>query len=174
MNENEKEPGKDYVLDDQIGYILRLAFQYHTAIFTSMMIEGLTQTQYATLSKIHQIGSCSQSDLCKLIELDSATVNGVVTRMRTRGFIAFSEDPTDKRRQILSLSVEGKALMEEAESVGKSITDETLTNLSATERARLTALLRKMMEGRQAQRGKGLVDERDDREFVKRWASDRT
>ena len=29
-----------YVLDDQVGFLLRVALQRHTAIFTTRMIEG--------------------------------------------------------------------------------------------------------------------------------------
>jgi len=41
-----------YVLDDQVGYLLRVALQRHTAIFTTRMIEGLTQTQFAALAML--------------------------------------------------------------------------------------------------------------------------
>ena len=34
--------GKPYVLSDQVGFLLRVAMQRHTAIFMSRMIEGLT------------------------------------------------------------------------------------------------------------------------------------
>ena len=50
------EPAADdrYVLDEQIGFLLRVAMQNHTAIFTSQMVEGLTQTQFASLAKLCQ------------------------------------------------------------------------------------------------------------------------
>ena len=41
-----------YVLDDQVGFLLRVAMQRHTSIFTTRMIEGLTQTQFAALAKL--------------------------------------------------------------------------------------------------------------------------
>ena len=43
---NEDVP---YVLDDQIGYLMRLATQRHTAIFQEAMAEGLTPTQFSVL-----------------------------------------------------------------------------------------------------------------------------
>ena len=97
-----------YRIEHQIGFILRLAFQYHTAIFASKMVDNLTQTQFATLSKINEMGECSQSDLVRLISLDSATINGVVSRMRLRGFLEISEDPTDRRRQFIKLTARGE------------------------------------------------------------------
>jgi hypothetical protein len=32
-----------YVLDDQVGFLMRVAMQRHTSIFTARMIEGLTK-----------------------------------------------------------------------------------------------------------------------------------
>ena len=34
-----------YVLDEQAGFLMRIAMQRHTSIFTSRMIEGLTGSQ---------------------------------------------------------------------------------------------------------------------------------
>lgn len=135
-----------YSLDDQIGFVLRLAVQYHTAIFTSRMVEGLTQTQFATLAKLYEIGQCSQSDLVRLLTLDSATVNGVVDRMRQRGLIGITDDVNDRRRQWLTLSEEGERVIREAQVVAGEITEETLTMLTPSERTRLVHLLRKMMD----------------------------
>ena len=80
------EPGR-YVLDEQIGFLLRVAMQRHTSIFMSKMIEGLTQTQFAALSKLYEVGPCSQNHLGRLIYLDAATIKGVVDRLGVRGFV---------------------------------------------------------------------------------------
>src|ERR1039458_7512759 len=78
------EPGR-YVLDDQVGFLLRVALQRHTSIFTTRMIEGMTQTQFAALAKLHEVGPCSQNHLGRLIYLDAATIKGVVDRLGARG-----------------------------------------------------------------------------------------
>lgn len=140
----DEEP--PYHLDDQIGFVLRLAVQYHTAIFTAHMVENLTQTQFATLAKLYEVRRCSQSDLVRLLTLDSATVNGVVERMRARGFITHTDDPNDRRRQWLALTDEGVRAIRAAQDVAEEITEETLTALTPSERARLVHLLRKMMD----------------------------
>jgi DNA-binding MarR family transcriptional regulator len=142
-----------YLVQDQIGFVLRLAFQFHTAIFTSKMVDNLTQTQFATLSTIKDIGECSQSDLVRLIALDSATINGVVSRMRSRGLVEISGDPADRRRQFMELTPEGADLVSRAEAIGESITAETLAHLTPTERTRLLQLLRKMMNSTKTNAG---------------------
>ena len=70
-----------YVLDEQVGFLLRVAMQRHTSIFTTRMIEGLTQTQFAALAKLYEVGPCSQNHLGRLIYLDAATIKGVVDRL---------------------------------------------------------------------------------------------
>src|SRR5688500_20226122 len=77
---------EDYVLEDQVGYCLRLAMQRHTAIFMSSMIEDLTQPQFAALAKLHVVGRCSQNQLGRLVALDVATIKGVVDRLEARVF----------------------------------------------------------------------------------------
>ena len=56
-----------YVLDEQVGFLLRVAMQRHTAIFMSQMVDGLTQTQFAALAKLLEVGPCSQNHLGRLI-----------------------------------------------------------------------------------------------------------
>lgn len=68
------EPAAGYVLDQQVGFLMRVAMQRHTSIFTARMIEGLTQTQFAALAKLHEVGPCSQNHLGRLIYLDAATI----------------------------------------------------------------------------------------------------
>jgi DNA-binding MarR family transcriptional regulator len=149
-SKSAQQPDSPYRVDEQIGFVLRVAFQFHTAIFTSKMVHNLTQTQFAALSKIKELGQCSQSDLVRLIALDSATINGVISRMRSRGFLRISGDPTDRRRQHMELTDDGADLVSQAEAIGEEITAETLALLTPTERTRLLQLLHKMMGAQQA------------------------
>jgi hypothetical protein len=51
------------------------------------MIEGLTQTQFAALAKLFEVGPCSQNHLGRLIYLDATTIKAVVDRLSARGFV---------------------------------------------------------------------------------------
>ncbi len=145
-----KKKAAKYVLDDQVGFALRLAVQFHTAIFTSRMIEGLTQTQFAALAKLHEVGVCSQSDLGRTLVLDSATVNGVTDRLYARNFIDIVADPNDRRRQWISLSKKGIQTIEKAQAIAVEISRETTATLTAAEEAQLIRLLRKTVGGKAA------------------------
>jgi DNA-binding MarR family transcriptional regulator len=140
------EPAADgrYVLDDQIGFLLRVAMQRHTAIFTSQMLEGLTQTQFASLAKLYEVGPCSQNHLGRLIYLDAATIKGVVDRLSARGLVIAANDPNDRRRRAVTLTEQGRKVTEEALKVAAKITADTLVPLSEEERETVSRLLNRL------------------------------
>ncbi|MGB7100996.1 MAG: MarR family transcriptional regulator [Xanthobacteraceae bacterium] len=135
---------EEYFLDEQIGFVLRLAQQRHTTIFASLMIEGLTPTQWAALAKLKEIGPSSQNLLGRLTAMDGATIKGVIDRLTRRGFTSTRPDPVDGRRLLVALTGRGEALYERAKSMAEQITEQTLAPLNASERAELLALLAKL------------------------------
>ena len=133
-----------YVLDDQAGFLMRVAMQRHTSIFTSRMVEGLTQTQFAALAKLYEVGPCSQNYLGRLIYLDAATIKGVVDRLHLRGFVTALNDPKDRRRRAVALTERGRTVTEAAMTFASEITAATLGPLTADEQRQITKLLRKL------------------------------
>jgi MarR family transcriptional regulator, lower aerobic nicotinate degradation pathway regulator len=133
-----------YVLDDQVGFLMRIAMQRHTALFSARMVGGLTQTQFAALAKLYEVGPCSQNQLGRLIYLDAATIKGVVDRLGARGFLTALADPQDRRRRAVALTGRGRLVTEAAEQVAADITAATLKPLSAEEQRQVTRLLKKL------------------------------
>jgi len=133
-----------YVLDDQVGFLMRVAMQRHTAIFTARMLDGLTQTQFAALAKLHEVGPCSQNHLGRLIYLDAATIKGVVDRLSARGLVTALADTKDRRRRAVALSERGREVTEAAIAAAAGITAATLAPLTADEQRELTRLLNKV------------------------------
>jgi DNA-binding MarR family transcriptional regulator len=133
-----------YVLDEQVGFLLRVAMQRHTSIFTSRMIDGLTQTQFAALAKLYEVGPCSQNHLGRLIYLDAATIKGVVDRLGARGFVTALNDPNDRRRRAVALTDRGRQVTEAAMLVAAEITAATLAAFSEEEQRTVVEMLRKL------------------------------
>jgi DNA-binding MarR family transcriptional regulator len=133
-----------YVLDDQAGFLMRIAMQRHTSIFTSRMVAGLTQTQFAALAKLYEVGPCSQNHVGRLIYLDAATIKGVVDRLHLRGFVTALNDPNDRRHRAVALTDRGRHLTEVAVRVAADIAAATLAPLTAEEQRQIAKLLRKL------------------------------
>ena len=109
----------EYRLDDQVGFLLRVAMQRHTSIFMSRIVKGLTQTQFAALAKLREVGPCSQNQLGRLIYLDAATTKGVVDRLEVRDLITARPDANDRRRRAIALTEAGRAVADAAIRVAR-------------------------------------------------------
>jgi DNA-binding MarR family transcriptional regulator len=144
MTDNSNGKIYRYNLNDQVGYLLRLAHQRHAEIFKLHTIEKLTPTQFSALLRIYQQGKVSQNHLGRLAGMDVATVKGVVERLKDKGFVELKPDLEDKRRLVISLSDKGKSIVAGLEEIGANITEETLSPLNDAERATLVKLLQKI------------------------------
>jgi MarR family transcriptional regulator, lower aerobic nicotinate degradation pathway regulator len=139
------KPRPAYVLEEQIGFILRQVWQRHATIFAREMGTNLTPTQWAAVSKLTEIGPCSQNQLGRLTAMDVATIKGVIDRLTARGLTETSPDPEDGRRLLVSLTRAGQQLVDKAVPNALAITKETLAPLDAKEREMLIALLSKLL-----------------------------
>src|ERR1700754_931558 len=141
---NAKPAKPTYVLDEQIGFILRQVSQRHAVIFARDIGIDLTPTQWAALAKLQETGPCSQNQLGRLTSMDVATIKGVIDRLTARGLTETSPDPEDGRRLQVTLTRAGQQLAEKATPNAFAISRETLAPLDAREREIFVALLSKL------------------------------
>ena len=139
---NSPDPNS-YVLEDQIGFLLRLANQRHLEIFAAALSD-VTPTQFATLVKLHQLGVMSQNHLGRLVAMDAATTNGVVTRLRKKGFVQTQASTSDLRRLDVSLTAEGETFVTATLPTAFEVSAKTTSALTARETAQLLTLLAKL------------------------------
>jgi DNA-binding MarR family transcriptional regulator len=138
-----EEPDR-YLLEEQVGFILRRASQRHKAIFSDLISGDLTVTQFAALAKLYELKACSQNLLGRHTALDAATIKGVIDRLTDRGLTRTWPDPTDARRFMVGLTTEGEAVIEQAIAKALRITEQTLAPLEAEERVAFLRLLEKI------------------------------
>ena len=134
-----------YVLDEQIGFILRQVSQRHAMIFARDIGADLTPTQWAALAKLAETGPCSQNQLGRLTAMDVATIKGVIDRLTARGLTETSSDPADGRRLRVNLTRSGQQLAEKLAANALAVSKETLAPLDSQERETLVALLTKLL-----------------------------
>jgi DNA-binding MarR family transcriptional regulator len=133
-----------YVLDEQIGFLLRQVTQRHTTIFSHMIGDGLTPMQWAVLAKLLEIGRTSQTALGRAVYMDAATVKGTVDRLVARGLVLRLQDVEDRRKLLVDLTEAGREVTLRNLDVASAITRETLSPLDDDEARQLFALLAKM------------------------------
>jgi DNA-binding MarR family transcriptional regulator len=146
MNRRRRGATDGYVLERQIGHLLRRAHQRATAIFLAELGEGhgVTPTQFAALVKLCDLGAQSQNELGRAIAMDPATIQGVIRRLAARRLIERSADAGDRRRTTLRLTERGLALVERTIPLGLRVSAKTLAPLTASERARFLRLLARL------------------------------
>lgn len=138
------DPDDGYSLDEQVGYLLRLASQRHALIFQQHISDDLTPMQFSTLIRIAEHGQLSQNHLGRLAAMDVATIKGVVDRLRAKGLVRSTPDLQDRRRSVISLTDEGQQTVAALRLEGHLITKKTLEPLKPAEQRTLLALLRKI------------------------------
>ena len=133
-----------YVLERQVGFVMRRAVQRHIAIF-SALIPDLTPTQFAALAKLCELGQASQNELGRLTSMDVATIKGVVDRLRARQLVTAEAQESDKRRLTLSPTRKGRAIYKKYEPQAAKVTRQTLAPLNPEEQERLMQLLERLI-----------------------------
>jgi MarR family transcriptional regulator, lower aerobic nicotinate degradation pathway regulator len=134
-----------YSFSDQIGHLLRRAYQRHVAIFQDTIPDShLTAAQFVAMCAIRDLESCSLTDLVRVTAIDQATIRGIVERLKSRHLIEISHDESDRRKVLIRLSAQGIALINDTIPFAWQISESTFGNLNPAERIALTYLLRKM------------------------------
>lgn len=135
-----------YVLEEQVGHLLRRAHQRATAVFLAELGEDhqITPTQFAALVKLRDTGEQSQNELGRLTAMDPATIQGVIRRLVARQLVERSADPGDRRRSALRLTTRGRSLVERLMPLGVRVSARTLRPLTASERGVFLRLLARL------------------------------
>jgi DNA-binding MarR family transcriptional regulator len=133
-----------YVLDAQIGFLLRKAYQRNSTIFLDLVPGKLTTTQFSIMHRLAEDGPMSQNLLGRSVAMDGATTKGVVDRLIARELLVTRRDPKDRRRHLVSLTPKGVALINEAVEAAIRVTEETLAPLREREKETLLRLLAKI------------------------------
>ena len=133
-----------YQLSDQVGFNLRRANQRHVAIFTRH-VDGLTPTQFATLARLRELGPISQNKLGRLTAMDSATIKGVVRRLKTKGYVISKADKNDQRLRLVELTEAGRHKIDLAYNQAMLARKETMDPLTEDEARLFEHLLAKLV-----------------------------
>lgn len=74
---------------------------------------GLTLTAYRIMNVAGTFGSLSISEISRICATDRAQISRTATDLEKRGLIAFSDDPSSRRKKNVSLTKEGDRLLDQ-------------------------------------------------------------
>lgn len=138
-------PSDNYKFSEQIGHLLRRAYQRHVAIFRETVPDSqLTAAQFVVLCAVRDCGSCQVHDIVRATAIDEPTVRGIVERLKWRELLSATHEPGDARHMVITLTPAGKSVVDQTVPIAEQISELTFGDLSEAERATLTALLRRI------------------------------
>ena len=135
----------EYRVTDQVGHLLRRAYQRHTAIFQAVVpASQLSASQFVVLCAVRDHPHATIGQIVAVTAMDEPAVRGIVERLRWSGQVAVAHEPGDKRHATVELTEAGQRTVAETLPHAQQITEMTFGDLNADERRQLTHLLRRI------------------------------
>jgi DNA-binding MarR family transcriptional regulator len=119
----------------------------------------LSAPEWRTMAVLGRYGAMTANSVVEQTAMDKVRVSRSVARLLAHGRITRRTDPEDRRRAILDLTPEGRAVYAKVVPMALAIERELLADLTAEEHGQLDAILRKLE--RRAAADFGGVDDSD-------------
>jgi DNA-binding MarR family transcriptional regulator len=109
------------------------------------------RADFAVLAALEEYGALSQAEIGRRLGLDRNDVNGILNRLENGHQVGRQSDPADRRRNVVTLTGDGRRYLEDIQRSTDAVQDELLVGLDAAEREQLHALLAKLLDSHQPQ-----------------------
>lgn len=119
MDNDYKEQLK---LSNQLCFPLYAAARNIINIYTPVLKKlGITYTQYLVFLVLWEEDKIPVGDICQKLMLDSGTLSPLLKKMQKSGYIERKRSEKDDRVVVISLTEDGKDMMERAKNVPKEV-----------------------------------------------------
>ena len=127
------------------------AAQAQRIVTESFGAGGARGYHFRLLATLVEFGPASQATLGRRSSIDRSDVVAALNELEADGYVARSPDPADGRRNIITITPAGKRHYRKLMNLVGKAQDEIFAPLSATDRARLTKILGKLLTYHQEQ-----------------------
>ena len=122
---------------------------------------GLSRSQHMTLIYLSNHAGCSQKDIAIAHNISTAAATMNLQRLEKEGMLKRCVDSADNRRNVLSITDKGRAVVEQSHKIFEAVDSLMLVGLSKEERKQFQTVLEKMMQN--------LISVEEDGEMVERY-----
>ncbi|MGG1616926.1 MarR family winged helix-turn-helix transcriptional regulator [Paenibacillus sp. NRS-1782] len=126
MDNNKLNEGTALKLDNQLCFAIYACSREITKLYQPYLENiGVTYSQYLVLIVLWEREECTVKELGEALYLDSGTLTPLLKRLQNAGLIDRKRSTQDERKVLISLTPEGSALREKAQSVPGCIQEKT-------------------------------------------------
>lgn len=120
------------------GYLLAMAGAHARRLFGRVLAERHVSAHHlGILMALSQLGPTSQQQVSTMVGVDPRNTTPLVDALTDRGLVSRRLDPQDRRRHLLELTDDGRALLQDLLDASARLDDELLGGLSEAQRAAL-------------------------------------
>lgn len=128
------------------GFWLRLVSNHVSQSFARSLVEtGVTVAEWVILREMFEAGETAPSALAKTTGLTRGAVSKLIERLVQKGFVSRAEAAEDRRFQDVALTAAGRKIVPVLASIADRNDAEFFAQISAQERERLVATLKKLV-----------------------------
>jgi DNA-binding MarR family transcriptional regulator len=132
-----------------MGRLLRAAHLADASLSEGIRVHGIQPGWFDPLAALRRSGpphELNPTELMRTTLLSSGGMTKRLDHLAAEGLVTRRPDPSDRRGSLVRLSARGKALVDRAIETHIANEERLIAHLSAAERRRLDALLRKLLE----------------------------
>lgn len=104
------------------------------------------RADFAVLASLAEFGPLSQAALCRRLAADRSDMAGYVAHLSTKQLVRREPDPDDRRRNIVTITPQGRRQLSTMQQRVQQAQDELLAPLDATQRAEFVATLQLLVD----------------------------
>ncbi|MGP4022980.1 MarR family winged helix-turn-helix transcriptional regulator [Actinomadura sp. 3N407] len=129
------------------SWLINLASAHsHRLVSDGFAAAGARGYHYRLLAALDECGPSSQATLGRHTGIDRSDVVAALNELAAKNLIERSPDPSDRRRNIVTLTPDGARHLNELQEVVDRIQDDLLAPLTPSERDQLTGLLTRIID----------------------------
>jgi DNA-binding MarR family transcriptional regulator len=132
---------------DRATWLIRRAYARSSALLDegfASRADGLRGYHFRLLAALEDAAPLSQAEVGKLTGIDPSDVTATIVELEAMGLIERTVDPHDRRRNLVAITKDGLARLDDLDALVSDIQERVLEPLSAGERTQFLRMLRKL------------------------------
>lgn len=146
LRDEEDDAKRDLILDQYLPYRM--------AVIAHLMSEGFSKRyskefdmnigEWRVMANLGHVEPQSAHEIGNHSHLDKVQVSRAVARLEKKGWVQREGDTVDRRRTLLTLTVQGRSVFDQLGKMALDFEDDVGASLNAEEYAQLDRILKKL------------------------------